>query len=174
MIFDVLSSNNTVVGDADFTAAAAPPLQVALNPIAAAGLVFSDANGNTWVEPGDRLILSRLLVNTPFCFGQGTGTHRLGIAWKNSIGGFVIIPEFAGNSTLTVPTLEGIDFAGGPNAGGGLFIKTPTNLGKLQLALTVATLNVSMVNLPTDLVGQVIALQYHLEVFHTLPLAAVP
>ncbi len=172
-IVDILSSDNSHVGQGDFTAIANPPLYVAVNAVGAGGLIFSDANGNQYVEPGDNLLIQRLDLNIPYGFGQAVGTHKIGLAWKDSLNNFITIPELAGNSAMTVPDLCGVDFEG-LAGGNGLYIAAPKNTTGLRyrLALTLITLNVSMIGLPEELEGLVIALQYHLRVLHTRAMQA--
>lgn len=167
MIFDTLSSSTAIVGEADFTASSAV-LEVAVNTPGAMELPFENANLDTWIEPGDNLKLMELTINVPFCFGQGTGTHLIGIAFRDSLGAIIPIPELAGASSVVMPTLCGLTFETP------VHIETPKNLGRLELVLVFAGLNLSMVDLPAALDGQTFHVQYHLEVIHTLPLAAVP
>ncbi len=173
-VIDILSSDNTVTGEGDFTAVTPGALDVPVNPPGAAGLIFSDANGNTFFEPGDNILLQRLDINIPYGFGQGEGTHHIGLAWWNpTTAAFITIPELAGNSALVVPDLCGLDFEGQADANG-LSIQVPKNNTGLRynLMLTVIDLNLSMLGLPTELDGLVLALQYHLRVLHTKPLQA--
>lgn len=175
MVIDILSSDITVAGEADFTAATPGALDVAVNSPGSGGLNFEDSNGNLYIEPGDNILLQRLDVNIPYGFGQGQGTHKIGLAWYNPTDAtFITIPELAGNSALTIPDLCGIDFQGQAD-GNGLLIVAPKNTTGLRynLRLTVIDLNLSMLGLPSELNGLVLPVQYHLRVLHTKPLQAL-
>ena len=172
-LIDIMSSDISIAGEADFAAAAATglgDLEVPVNAPGAAGLPFSDSNGNEWFEMGDNINLARLWVNLPYGFGQGSGLHSIGVAWQFQDNSFSIITQLAGNSIITFPVacgpLEAVPL--------GIFIPNPSALQRARLSLTSIVLNVSMVNLPAVLEGGDFFVQYHLEVFHTKALVAAP
>lgn len=172
MIFDILSSDITVGGSADFVATTPGAVQQAVTNAPVAGLDFSDANGNKWITAGDNLLITRLWCNIPHGFGQGSGEHSIGLVFKDSLGNAAIITELAGNSVLTLPQIcSPFEFV---TPDGGLYLSVPKNLGKVKFNLSNIALNVSQINLPAALNGTTIKVQYHVEVIHTKALAGVP
>ena len=171
MIQDILSSSIAVAGQMDFVAAAAPPLDVAVTVPGMNGIDCHDANGNLWIEPGDNLLLQRVWCSIPFGFVQGSEETHLGIVFRNNAGASSIITEFAGNSAFTFPDIcHGIDFPGS-----GLFIANPNGGVRWKWNLTAAlAMRVSMVNLPSVLIGTTVKVQFHFMVAHTKALQAAP
>lgn len=167
-IFEVVSSDISVAGESDFVASNLVN-EVAVTAPGAAGLPFENANGDEWFEEGDNLVVTNFWVNIPFGFGQGTGKATVGIAWEDALGNFTVIPEFAGNSVVTLPNVCGLELP--PS---GLFVLAPRTGGKYRLSLTALALNVSQVNLPTALNGETVKVQYHIQLYHTQALTAAP
>jgi len=168
MIVDIISSSIDVAGEAQFTATDAA-LEVAVSGPGADGLVFSNSYGMSYFQLGDNLKIAKLWVNIPFGFGQGTGLHTIGLGYWDGSTFELITPPFQNSSnSVGIPTLCGpLEFA--PD---GLFATMPKTGVRRQIRLVDMDLNVSMLNLPADLVGQIIKVQYHLEVLHSLPMMA--
>lgn len=161
MFNDIISSDITVVGESQFTVDTAVD-QVTAVPPGPAGLKFLNGNGNAWFAEGDSVLLVGAFIVNPYGFGQGTGKSYLGIAWVDGVGGFTPIPELAGNSILVLPGLCDLSFP--PN---GLYIRCPTGAGRQALCLTNMVMNVSQINAPPQLQGDVLKIQVHLQVNHT-------
>ncbi len=174
MILDIMSSSIAVAGQSDFTATAPGALYLPVTAPGVNGLPFADANGNQWFTPGDNILLQKAVPEMPYSFGQGPGLHVIGISWQNVSNGFYIIRELAGNGVLSIPDLDGVDFEGQAGANG-LMITCPNGSGeKKRLVLTTISLNVSQLNLPADLAGVLIKVQYCLQVVHGIKLEATP
>lgn len=172
MILDVMTSSIVVAGQADFTAATPGALYLPVTAPGISGLPFADANGNYWFGSGDSILLQRADCEIPYGFGQGPGLHTFGLAWQNEAGGFYPIPELAGNSIVAMPDLGGVDFEG-QVSGNGLYIVCPNGNGELKrLCLTTIDLNISQINLPADLDGVLVKVQYALQVLHSKPCSA--
>lgn len=170
MIIDILSSDTSVAGEMDFVAATPGPLLVPVNPPGGAhGLVFSGSLG-AWFRDGESLILTGVVVNIPYGFGQATGTAFFVMCWLDQAGVEYDVPEFGGNNTLKLPNICGtLEFP--PD---GIFLVAPKGHGSLQLRLKDFDFNVSMLNLPAELDGETISAQIHLRVNHTIVMTAVP
>jgi hypothetical protein len=168
-IQDVMSSDLTVAGKVQFAVNSAVLEVAAVPPVAP--VIFFNANGMQWFNIGDNVLLQNLWVNIPYGFGQGDGQHTIGLAWIDALAGITPIPELAGNSILTIPSLCGpLDF---PSSG--LFVKVPTNVGRVRLGLTSLALNVAQVGVPAVIAdGTVFKIQYHIELFHTQVLVGAP
>lgn len=164
MIFDVITSNPVEAGNLEFTAAVSPPLQVTVGAVTDP-IILPNAAGDLFFNAGDNLLLMAIVPYIAFGFGQAVGTHKLGLAWVADDDDLVSIPELAGGM-VTIPNLcGGLEFPGA-----GLFLTAPRDRGNLRLAVTSADLNVSMLDLPSALVGEVLTVQYHLKIGHTLPM----
>jgi len=167
MINDVISSSIAVAGAAEFTVDV-DALEVAVTAPPANGLPFSALTGLQYFALGDSPIVTGLWVNLPYGFGQGTGRASVGLVWRTAGGTSYSIPELSSGSFLTLPTICPLTFP--PN---GLFLKAPVAQAlPLFLNLTSIALNVSMANVPTALDGQVLKVQFHLQVLHTKILTA--
>lgn len=158
---EILSSDITVPGESDFEVGTGAD-EVSVTSPSAAGLVFANGNSCDLFEDGDSVLLTGAFINIPYGFGQGTGRALIGIAWKDLSDNYHIIPELAGNSILAFPNFCELEFP--PS---GLFIKAPVGFGKVALYLTNIVMNVSQINFPTDLGGDVLKVQFHLRVNHT-------
>lgn len=168
VMLDIISSDIGQAGEMEFTAAAAPPLEVLILPPGATPLRFSNSDDMQLFQPGDNLLLQRLWCNIPFGFAAGTGRTRIAVLWRSEAGENRLISELGDGTFLTVPDVcGGIVFPGS-----GLFLRTPTDMGLVGLVLTALTNEnmVSMVNLPADLVGAVIKVQWSFMVQHTRPM----
>ncbi len=173
-LIDTLFSDITVGGQADFTATTPGALFLPVTAPGVSGLPFYDANGNQWLEAGDNVLLQRIGWEIPYGFGQGPGLHRIGLVWQNNIGGNYIITELSGNSVIVIPDNNGLVIEGQANANG-LFLKVPNGNGeRKRLALTTIELNVSQINLPSDLNGVLVKVQYYAQILHSKPLQAAP
>lgn len=167
----------TAGGQMQITAAAPPPNQVAVSAIGAAGLAITDAIGNQWFEPGDHVLLKNAWASVPFgfCPGEMPGGHYITLSWRDNLGGRFGIPELgvdaAGDGMLPFPEIN----CPIPFPPDGLFIQTPTAGGiKYRLSIEFSNLELSMVGLPADMIGQVVTPVYYFQVLHTLQLSAVP
>lgn len=171
MIFDVLTSQ-AGVGELSFVAASAPPNSVAVAGAGVNGvtLASSDIPAKTWFEPGDNLKINFIQVSIPYGFGAGIGQTSLRFIFRNNVPLGFLIPEFSSNGWITYPNLcDKLEFPGD-----GLFVAAPKNQGRFQFKLVDFISQVSMVNLPTSLVGVTVQLFVHVGVTHTLPMASVP
>ncbi len=164
MIFDVITSSPVEAGDLRFTAAEAPPLQVTVtspsNPV-----FLINAFGDLFFNPGDNILLMAISPYIAYGFGQAVGTHILGVNWIDQDDNVVVIPELAGSSVAIPNLCDGLEFPGD-----GLFLRAPRDRGNLRLAITGVALKVSMLGLPSALAGQVMEVQYHFKIGHTLPM----
>lgn len=170
MIFDIVSTQ-AGAGSLDFVAAVAPPTSIPITG-AGAGVVFgsSDIPTKQWFEPGDNLKINSLEIAIPYGFGIGFGQTSLRFVFRDSAGVGILIPEFATNGWITYPNIcNRLDFPGD-----GLFISVPKNQGRFRLWLINFVAEVSMVNVPSVLIGQTVQLQVHASITHTLPMASVP
>lgn len=168
MIFDILTTNPDF-GQMDFLAASAPPNSLIVNGTGA-GVVFENAFGVSWFESGDNLLISGIDLQIPFGFGQGPTKAKANFEFRDSIGASIIIPEFADTGNLVIPdTCHGLVYPGK-----GLFIKTPVGGSRLQLFCVSWEFEVSLVNLPTTLVGEIVQMLLHVTVQHTRPMQSVP
>jgi hypothetical protein len=173
MIFDIVSSIY-VAGTFDFVATTPGAIQKAVNPpIPPAVVVYGNSNGDTWIEPGDNILLQKIEVNVPFGFLEGSGIHFFGLALQDGAGTVQAIAEMP-NSSVNIPDLcHGITFPGN-----GLFISIPSNgvsaNKRQQLVTPSIALNISQVNLPAVLNGVTIPIEYHLQFVHTKAMRAVP
>lgn len=168
MIFEVLTSD-AIAGQLDFVAASAPPNEIIVNG-AGAGVVFENSFGTEWFEPGDNIKLQSFFCRTPFGFGYGSLRVQGTFEFRDAGGNGIVIPELAGTGNLVVP-----DPCGGlvfPD--GGLFIRTPTNAGRVRLWCSVWQCRVSFVNVPSSLVGATVQMLLHWNLTHTRPMQAVP
>ncbi len=166
MIYDTLHTL-PVSPDLEFVpVAAATDLQLPV--VAAAAVLFENADDKAYFAPGDNVLLDSVECSIPFGFGQGTGLHFLAIVWVNQLGTHIPIPELA-NSQVSIPDMCGLKFGAG-----GLFIKAPraSQGTKFALALVNPELNVSMIGVPDILVtaADPIIVTYWLELRHTLDL----
>lgn len=174
MINDIMSSSLAIAGVMEFVANSAVT-EVAVVPPGVGGVPMRDANDFPYFEAGDNLLLTGVWVTIPYGFGEGefpSGviTPKMEMKWEDGVGTFYNIPELASNSLLTIPNLCGpLEFP--PN---GLFIQTPRNVGRVRLTLTDFLLNVSQINLPSQLEGETIKVQVHWRITHTKPLAVIP
>lgn len=166
-IYDVLHSEPggdefqfEVVADTD-------ALEVTINPIVADPVRFFNSDHAPFFKPGDNLLLQFIRLNLPYCFGQGTGIHHIGISWLAEDNEEQPITELAQNSLIDMAcACDGIQLPGD-----GLFLQTPTKDGKLWgLGVTSLQFNVAMVNVPAVLVGQTLLATYFLGVSHTVPM----
>ncbi len=170
-IYDILSSDITQVGQADFTAAEAAGDDVAVNNVTAPnGLSFFDASGNKFFLPGEKLLIKKLWVSIPWGFGQGAAAdsapiaHRIALAFRDGADIGPIGPFFNG---LAIPTLcTPIDF------GAGLFAELPVTGVKWSIQLTDLQLRISQVNMPSVLEGKRVPVQYFMEVLHNVRMVA--
>lgn len=173
MIVEVVSSIY-VAGTFDFVAATPGAIQKAVNPpVPPAVVAYANSNGDTWIEPGDNLLLQQITVNVPFGFVEGDGVHFFGLALQDGAGTVQAIPALP-NSSINIPDLcHGVTFPGN-----GLFILIPSNgvsaNGRWQLVTPSIALNISQVNLPLALNGVTIPVEYHLQFTHTKAMQAVP
>ncbi len=173
-LIDTLYSDISVSGQAEFTAATPGALYKTVAVPGVDGLPFFDANGNQWLDAGDNVLLQKLGWEIPYGFGQGPGLHRIGLAWQNNDGDLYIIRELSGNSIIVIPDNLGLDLEGQSGANG-LFLTVPDgNHERKRLVLTNIELNVSQINLPADLDGEVIKVQYYAQILHSKPCQAAP
>lgn len=164
MINEILSSDIDIPGQSDFVVNNAVD-QVAVTVPGVSGLDFINGNAATLFEPGDNVLLTGAFVNIPYGFGQGLGKAYIGIAWKTLVNTFVTIPELASNSVLVLPNFCLLEFP--PS---GLYIVAPRGSGQCSLCLTTIVMTVSQINVPTQINGDTVKVQFHLRVNHTLPL----
>lgn len=167
MITDLLSSDTTAAGG-KVTVDTSGPLEVAITG-AGAGILFQNSAVNLWFEEGDNVVLTEALINVPFGLGQGTGRLSLTIAWQDAFAVQTFPPELGNAGILSFANFCKQDFP--PS---GLYMRCPVGAGRQFLKITALAGNVSMLNVPAALNGQVLSPQWHLRVNHTKPMAAVP
>lgn len=165
MILDMLGSDLADAGRPVFTAASPPPDEVAVaGPVAPVS--FINAQGNAWFARGDNPILNATWINIPFGFGFGTGTTRFQIVWEDSAANIIPVAELPDSWVQMPDPCAELLFPVN-----GLFLTFPQSaVGKAKLSLDGVAMNVSMINLPADLAGDVISPQWHIQVLHTKPL----
>jgi len=171
-ILDVLASDILTVGESDFVANAAV-LDVAVNNTNVNGLVFSNAVGRSYFSLGDNLMIQKVYATVNWGFGQGgptfTGPHNIGLAYWNGASLELMPPFPYATRALNIPVLcSPLDFAAG------IFCAMPTTGIRRQVRLINIDLRMSMVNLPTDLDGETIAVQYFMQVLHNQALNLAP
>lgn len=165
-VFDILS-DIPAGGDLQFTAAAAPPDQVAVTQPTAGGQIFRNANGDSLFTPGDNILINEIRLNTPFQFGQGNGQISLQIQYNRTVGGLLDIPEIGDDSFMYLPDLcTPVRFPGL-----GLFLRVPTNTTFRLVLVSHIDFNISMMNVPAELLGDNFQVHPYLHITHTLPLA---
>lgn len=169
-IVELMASDITVGGVSEFTVNNAVNEVTVVTPVLGVGVDFVNAGGAKWFEAGDNPIITDIYCNIPFGFGQGTGTHKIDFAWLDNFGAINFPQEFSAGYGIFLPSLCGpLDFP--PD---GIFVKNTGGVGKQKLNLQVLLLNVSQLNVPAALNGQVIKVQYFIELTHTKPLSLVP
>jgi hypothetical protein len=162
-IFEVLSSDITEAGFSEFVVDSSVA-QVAVQGPPAGNLDFFNAGGNAYFSAGDNIIISEIICSIPYGFGPGTGQVQAGILWSTSGGDAQIINELGGNSSVTFPNLCSLNVADP-----GIFITAPRN-SENKLVLSSIQLNVSQLNVPALIDGQTLKVQFHIKLFHTLPM----
>lgn len=168
MIYEVLTSD-AIAGQLDFVAASAPPNELIVNGVGA-GVVFENSFGLEWFEPGDNLMLNSFFCRIPFGFGYGSLRVQANFEFRDAGGATIVIPEFAQTGNLVIPDpCGGLAFPGD-----GLFIRTPVGAGRVRLWCSVWQCRVSLVNVPSSLVGTTVQTLLHWNLKHTRPMAAVP
>lgn len=166
MITDILSSDTGAAGGKVTVNVAA--LEVAITG-AGGGISFRNAAPDLWFEPGDNIVLTGAWINVPFGLGQGTGLASITIAWRDNFGVETFPPELGNSGNLPF-----VNFCAQEFPPDGLFIACPRGAGRQFLKITALAGNVSMLNVPATLEGQVLDVQWHLRVNHTKALSAVP
>lgn len=168
-MLDILSNHSFSGVGATFTVVASPLTVAVLTPDAA-GLYLTNPTGLAWFEPGDNLVLTGVLAKAEYGFGEAQGNHSVSFYFEDSLGNFYTLSELGGLSYFAIPMLcEMVEIP--PS---GLYIRVPTTHGRLRLVIRNINLNVSMVNVPTGLVGQSLLVIYSLRINHTLPMAVAP
>lgn len=171
-VLDILGSDITVAGQSDFVANGAvndlPVTNVGVN-----GLAFTNASGASYFALGENLMIRKIWATVSWGFGQGgpgiAGAHNIGLAyWDGAV--FQVIPCFPyATRSIDIPTLcDPLDF------GDGIYAVMPTTGIKRQIRLANIDARISQINLPVQLQGVTIKVQYFLEVLHTFPLTFVP
>jgi hypothetical protein len=169
MIVDILASDVTVGGAADFVANGAV-LDLPVTAAPANGLVMSTALLDNQFALGDNFSLQRLWATINWGFGPGGpavfGPHNIGLAYWDGVNPITAIPPFQTTAhTIAIPTMcDPLDFSPG------LLCTMPITGLKRRIVLSGIDLRISQVNLPTALQGQTIKVQYFIQVAHTLPL----
>lgn len=167
MILDILASDTSVVGAADFTADGAVS-DIAVNGVPGpSGLVFKNAVGFTKFVLGDNILVQKVWGVINWGFGAGglttTGPHNIGLAFWDGAAFVPMAPFPYVNRVINIPTLcHPVEF---PDPG--LFAPMNTVGAQRSINLSSLDLRVSQINLPAILQGQRIAVQYFLQVVHT-------
>ena len=166
-----MSTNLPGGGPMQFTATTPGPIQQPVGNVFPVGVFFQSPNAAIWFEPGDNITLERIWTPIPHGFGQGSGTPVLGLRFQNAALAFSPIAEISVTGDLIYPDLcGGLTFPDG-----GLYIQVPkTPSSRWRLAIQTLSMNISQVNLPAALNGQVIDVQVYCMVKHTRPLSTVP
>jgi hypothetical protein len=169
-IIDILASEILVPGQSDFVANSAV-LDVPVTGVPVAGIPFENAIGFRTFALGDNILIQKIWSVVNWGFGQGgpttTGPHNIGIAYWDGVV-FEAMPPFPYSPrVLNIPTLcDPVDF------GAGLYSPMPTTGAPRQIRLTNIDLRISMVNLPADLDGETIYVQYFMQVLHNALMTA--
>lgn len=171
-VLDILGSDITVVGESDFIADGAVT-DIAVNSVGVNGLAFSNAFGGSYFALGENMLIRKLWATVSWGFGPGgpaiAGAHNIGLGyWDGAV--FQVIPCFPyASRSIDIPQLcEPLDF------GDGIYAVMPTTGVKRQIRLVNIDARISQINLPAQLQGVRIKVQYFLEVLHTFPLTLVP
>lgn len=120
---------------------------------------FANADGDTLFAGGDNIKIKAMRLMLPYQFGQGdfTQINTLTILFND----LTTIPEFGDASAIAMPTVCDLLHLD-------LFIQAKAvNYG---LVLGGITQNISMLNVPTSLVGQTLEMDIWMQVEHTLPM----
>ncbi len=167
MIFEVLTSD-AIAGQLDFVAASAPPNELIVNGVGA-GVVFENSFGLEWFEPGDNLLITGFFCRIPYGFGYGSLRIQGTFEFRDAGGVGIVIPEFADTGNLVIPDpCGGLEFPGD-----GLFVRVPTGAGRVRLFCSGWSARVSLVNVPSSLVGVTVQTLLHWTLKHTRPMQAV-
>ena len=167
-ILDIIGSDIEVVGESDFVANAAVT-DIAVNSVGADGLQFKNASGASYFALGDNILIRKIWATVPWGFGQGgpgiAGAHNIGLGYFDGAD-FELIPCFPyATRSIDIPRLcEPLDF------GDGMYGVMPTTGNHREIRLSNIDLRISQINLPAQLDGVRIKVQYFLEILHTLPM----
>lgn len=166
-ILDILASDESVVGAVDFVGDNTVD-DVLINLPPANGLTLFNGSGQSKFALGDNLLIRKIWCVIPWGFGQGGGAagsvpHTAGFKFWD---GAVLTPIDALGQFTAIPTLcDPVDF------GDGLFQAMATAGALREIRLTAASLRVSQIDIPAQLVGDRVAVTYYMEVLHTYPMS---
>lgn len=163
-ILDVLSSDISVVGSADFTANGAVADVLVNNP-AGNGMIMYNGAGQSKFALGDNLLIQKIWATVPWGFGQGGAgasplSHVVSFDFFDGVSLYDIGPI---PNDIAIPTLcDPLDF------GDGLYAPMAIVGALRQIRLTHIVLRISQINIPAILDGTRIPVQYFMQVRHTL------
>ncbi len=164
-ILDILSSDISVVGSADFTANSAVNDVAVNNPAGPSGVVFSNGAGQSKFALGDNLQIQKIWATVPWGFGQGAAaaspfSHVVSFDFWDGANLYDIGPI---PGSLVIPMLcDPLDF------GAGLYTPMAITGPLRQIRITSIALRISQINIPPSLDGLRIPVQYFMQVYHTL------
>ena len=180
MIQEIISTDIGIDGAMEFTPAAAPPLDLAVTGPGVDGVAFLNGQNATEFCPGDNILLNKLWVNLPYGFGQGQGTMQMGFSYLDALSSFIPVPAFSlrsgSSSYLNIPGAACcLEFPGeGVLIPALSYADADPNSAGYQLYLTSFNLNVSMLNIPDLLAGEIIKVQVHAMITHTRQMRLLP
>lgn len=169
-ILDILSSDISQVGESDFVADAAV-LDVPVTAPGPDGLVMYNANGRDQFSLGDNLLIQKIWCMIYWGFGQGgpatpVWSHLVSFNFWDGLN-FFPMPPF--DSAIAIPALcSPLDF------GDGLFCPMATAGGLRGIRVTDIKLRINQINIPPNLDGERITVQYFMQVLHTKSMLASP
>jgi len=167
MLLDILASDISIPGQSDFTANSGV-IDLPVNNTGANGLDFYDGRGANQFQLGDNVLLRKIWVEIPWGFGPGgiaatTYLHLITLGFWNGTA-MSPLPGFVG--PIVIPALcDALDF------GSGILVTMPTTGPLRSIRLSNLNLRISQINLPAELQGMRIPVQYYLEVLHNLPMS---
>lgn len=169
---DILASDISVAGEADFVADAGVQ-DLSVNNVGANGLPFYNAELGSYFDLGDNILIQKLWAVINWGFGQGgyNGNlpHNIGLGFWDGVG-IEVMPPFTGATrSINFPVLCcPLEF------GDGIFVKMPVIGIRRQIRLINLDLRVSMIGLPGVFDTQTFHVQYFMQVLHTQTLKLVP
>ncbi len=169
---DILASDISVVGQSDFVADAGV-VDLPVNNVGANGLVFSNAEGNTYFDLGDNILIQKIWAVINWGFGQGgyngNRAHNIGLCFWNGVAAETLPPFTSTVRSVNLPLLCcPLEF------GDGIFVQMPAAGVRRQIRLFNLDLRISQVNLPGVYDGVRFHVQYFLQVLHTQTMKGIP
>lgn len=169
-IYDILRSSPTG-GQLDWTVPGAG-ISSTFNSGVVVGVPFQNVAANQYFAPGDSIVIQKIWTRVPFGFGQANLASSFQFKWDNGSNTYAItVPELSNGQGTYLPNfcdpIEQADI----NA---FFLAQPSLTAGRRLGITAFQVDISLVNMPAVLVGQLIRLEMMLLVRHTLPMQNTP